>query len=122
MVLNMDDIIPPMRQGNIIPFPAGRRARRCTFPVECAQEVQTLPAASAQVHPVVQLRKKLGIKQRVLADLTGLGLTTIKRVEYREKVSLYTVSAICEFFSERFKRSFAMGEIVPISQWQGYDG
>lgn len=133
MAMNMGDITPPVRQGNIIPFPVGRCARRCTFPVGCVQEVPILPVASAQaqafehplsriteqiqVHPVVRLRKRLGIKQHVLADLTGLGLTTIKRVEYGQRVSPYTVSALCVFFSERLKRPFEPEELVYASQW-----
>lgn len=138
MVMNMSEITLPARQGNIIPFPVGRRARRYTFSGEWMQETPPPFVAPArvqvpeqafgrrgekvQIHPVVQLRKKLGIKQQVLADLVGLGVTTIKRVEAGERVSAYTVSALCAFFSERYKRPFEFGEIVPLAQWQGFDG
>lgn len=72
----------------------------------------------AQVHPLVLQRKRLGIKQQALADLTGLGITTIKRAEYGDKISPYTISAICSFFSERLKRQFQPEELFLTSQWQ----
>src|SRR6266516_3005873 len=57
-----------------------------------------------KIHPLQAARKKLGMKQHVLADLTGLSTPTIKRAERGEKVSSFTIAQICDFFSTRWKR------------------
>ena len=57
-----------------------------------------------KIHPLQQARKKLGIKQKVLADLTGLSEPTIKRAERGELLSAYSVAQICEYFSQRYGR------------------
>ncbi len=57
-----------------------------------------------KIHPLQAARKKLGMKQHVLADLTGLSTPTIKRAERGEKVSSFTIAQLCDFFSTRWKR------------------
>jgi transcriptional regulator with XRE-family HTH domain len=57
-----------------------------------------------EIHPLQQARRKLGIKQHVLADLTGLSTPTIKRAERGEKLSPFTITQLCNFFATRWKR------------------
>lgn len=57
-----------------------------------------------KIHPLQEARKKLGMKQHVLADLTGLSTPTIKRAERGEKLSFFTIAQLCDFFSTRWKR------------------
>jgi tetratricopeptide (TPR) repeat protein/transcriptional regulator with XRE-family HTH domain len=64
-----------------------------------------------KIHPLQQARKKLGIKQKVLADLTGLSEATIKRAERGELLSPYTIAQICEYFSRRYSRQVEPQEL-----------
>lgn len=69
------------------------------------------------VHPLQRARKKLGIKQKVLADLTGLSEPTIKRAESGKLLDTYTVSAICDYFSMRYGRQVSAEELGLRTQW-----
>lgn len=64
-----------------------------------------------KIHPLQQARKKLGIKQKVLADLTGLSEATIKRAERGEPLNPYTIAQICEYFSRRYSRQIEPEEL-----------
>ncbi len=70
------------------------------------------------VHPLQQARKKLGIKQQVLADLTGLSLPTIKRAEQGKPLGDYAISAICNYFSTRYKRQIGRQELGLHTRWE----
>jgi transcriptional regulator with XRE-family HTH domain len=71
-----------------------------------------------RIHPLQQARKKLGIKQQVLADLTGLSIATIKRAEKGETISLFSISQICQYFSNRYNRSVEAQELGLQNQWE----
>jgi tetratricopeptide (TPR) repeat protein/transcriptional regulator with XRE-family HTH domain len=64
-----------------------------------------------KIHPLQQARKNLGIKQKALADLTGLSEATIKRAERGELLSPYTIAQICEYFSRRYSRQVEPQEL-----------
>src|SRR5438067_484141 len=53
-----------------------------------------------RIHPLQRARKKLGMKQQALAELSGLSTATIKRAELDEILSAYSVTQICAFFCE----------------------
>jgi len=71
-----------------------------------------------KIHPLQAARKKLGIKQSVLADLTGLSTPTIKRAEGGEPLNAFSVSQICEYFSMRYNRKVEPQELGLHSQWE----
>lgn len=75
----------------------------------------------AKIHPLQQARKRLGIKQNVLADLTGLSTPTIKRAEHGDPLSMYSVSQICEYFSMRYRRKVEPQELGLHCQWESED-
>lgn len=68
-------------------------------------------------HPLQQARKRLGIKQTVLADLTGLSAPTIRRAERGESLSAYSITQICAYFSLRYDRCVEPRELGLCSQW-----
>lgn len=70
-----------------------------------------------KVHPLQRARKRLGIKQKTLADFTGLSVPTIKRAERGEVLGDYTISAICEFFSQKYGRSVDRRELGLRARW-----
>lgn len=70
------------------------------------------------IHPLQQARRKLGIKQKVLADLTGLSEPTIKRAESGRPLDDYTITAICDFFSMRYERQVDAGELGLHAKWE----
>ena len=71
-----------------------------------------------QIHPLQQARKKLGIKQTVLADLTGLSEPTIKRAESGRPLDDYTITAICDYFSMRYGRGVKPEELGLHARWE----
>jgi tetratricopeptide (TPR) repeat protein/transcriptional regulator with XRE-family HTH domain len=71
-----------------------------------------------QIHPLQQARKKLGIRQKVLADLTGLSEPTIKRAESGKPLDDYTISAICEYFAMRYGRQVKPEELGLRAKWE----
>jgi tetratricopeptide (TPR) repeat protein/DNA-binding XRE family transcriptional regulator len=71
-----------------------------------------------QIHPLQKARKKLGIKQKVLADLTGLSEPTIKRAESGSPLDDYTISAICDYFSMRQGRQVKPEELGLHAKWE----
>lgn len=71
-----------------------------------------------KIHPLQEARKRLGIKQSVLADLTGLSIPTIKRAEAGGPLNAYSVSQICEYFSMRYGRKVEPQELGLRFQWQ----
>jgi transcriptional regulator with XRE-family HTH domain len=75
-----------------------------------------------EIHPLQRARKKLGIKQKVLADLTGLSEPTIKRAERGSPLEDYTISALCEYFSKRFGRQVHREELGLRAKWEENDG
>ncbi len=75
-----------------------------------------------KIHPLQRARKKLGIKQKTLADLTGLSEPTIKRAERGSPLEDYTISAICEYFSQRFGRQVHREELGLRAKWEEDNG
>src|SRR5437868_7371001 len=71
-----------------------------------------------QIHPLQKARKKLGIKQKVLADLTGLSEPTIKRAENGRPLDDYTITAICDYFSMRYGREVDTSELGLHAKWE----
>src|SRR5256885_12892355 len=71
-----------------------------------------------QIHPLQQARRKLGIKQKVLADLTGLSEPTIKRAESGRPLDDYTITAICDYFSMRYGRKVDAEELGLHAKWE----
>ncbi len=71
-----------------------------------------------EIHPLQKARKKLGIKQKVLADLTGLSEPTIKRAERGEALEAYTIFAICDYFSKRLGRQVDRKELGLRAKWE----
>src|SRR5258706_2764209 len=71
-----------------------------------------------QIHPLQQARRKLGIKQKVLADLTGLSEPTIKRAESGKPLDEYTNTAICDYFSMRYGREVKPEELGLHAKWE----
>ena len=71
-----------------------------------------------QIHPLQRARKKLGIKQKVLADLTGLSEPTIKRAERGNALDDYTIAAICGYFSKRLGRQVDRQELGLHAKWE----
>jgi DNA-binding XRE family transcriptional regulator len=70
------------------------------------------------IHPLQQARKKLGLKQKILADLTGLSEPTIKRAERGEPLEDFTISAICKYFSDRYGRQVDQYELGLHAKWE----
>ena len=70
------------------------------------------------IHPLQKARKKLGIKQRVLADLTGLSEPTIKRAEGSKALDTYSISAICDYFTQRYGRQVTAKELGLHTSWE----
>lgn len=70
------------------------------------------------IHPLQQARRKLGIKQTVLADLTGLSEPTIKRAENGRPLDDYTIAAICDYFSMRYRREVKAEELGLHAKWE----
>src|SRR5436190_21859894 len=70
------------------------------------------------IHPLQQARRKLGIKQKVLADLTGLSEPTIKRAESGRPLDDYTIKAICDYFSMRYRREVKPEELALHAKWE----
>src|SRR5947209_20001884 len=71
-----------------------------------------------QIHPLQKARKKLGIKQKVLADLTGLSEPTIKRAESGRPLDDYTIIALCDYFSMRYRREVKPEELGLHAKWE----
>src|SRR5579863_2732874 len=71
-----------------------------------------------EVRPLQQARRKLGIKQTVLADLTGLSEPTIKRAESGRPLDDYTITAICDYFSMRYGREVKPEELGLYARWE----
>src|SRR5690348_10133800 len=71
-----------------------------------------------QIHPLQQARRKLGIKQKVLADLTGLSEPTIKRAESGKPLDDYTITAICDYVTRRYGRKVEAGEFGLHARWE----
>ena len=71
-----------------------------------------------RIHPLQQARKKLRLKQKVLADLTGLSEPTIKRAERGEPLEDFTISAICKYFSLRYGRQVDQHELGLRAKWE----
>lgn len=74
--------------------------------------------STINIHPLQQARKKLGIKQKVLAELIGLSEATIKRAESGKVLDDYTVYTICEFFAEKCGREVTPQELGLHRQWE----
>src|SRR5947209_9979146 len=70
------------------------------------------------IHPLQQARRKLGIKQIVLADLTGMSEPTIKRAENGRPLDDYTIAAICDYFSLRYGREVNAEELGLHARWE----
>src|SRR5205085_3634361 len=70
------------------------------------------------IHPLQQARRKLGIKQKVLADLTRLSEPTIKRAESGRPLDDYTITAICDYFSMRYGRKVHAEELGLHARWE----
>ena len=70
-----------------------------------------------KIHPLQQARKRLGIKQVVLADLTGLSVPTIKRAERGDALNAFSISQICDYFSLRYNRRVEPQELGLRGQW-----
>jgi DNA-binding XRE family transcriptional regulator len=73
------------------------------------------------MHPLQQARKKLRLKQKALADLTGLSEPTIKRAERGEPLEDFTISAICKYFSTRYGRPVDQHELGLHAKWETKD-
>ncbi len=73
------------------------------------------------MHPLQHARKKLRLKQKVLADLTGLSEPTIKRAERGEPLEDFTISAICQYFSTRYGRQVDQQELGLCAKWETKD-
>ncbi|TMC16079.1 MAG: helix-turn-helix transcriptional regulator [Chloroflexi bacterium] len=71
-----------------------------------------------KIHPLQRARKQLGLKQQVLADLTGLSLPTIKRAERGLVLNDYSISQICTYFSMRYNRKVEPQELGLYGQWE----
>lgn len=71
-----------------------------------------------KIHPLQKARKRLGIKQNVLADLTELSTPTIKRAERGESLSAYSIAQICAYFSMRYGRKVDSQELGLCSKWE----
>ena len=53
-----------------------------------------------QLHPLKLERIKRHLTQRMLADFTCLGLSTIERAEAGKPLSFYVHSQLCQFFGK----------------------
>jgi DNA-binding XRE family transcriptional regulator/tetratricopeptide (TPR) repeat protein len=71
-----------------------------------------------EVHPLQRARRRLGITQKTLADFTLLSEPTIKRAEQGKLLDDYTITAICEFFSQKYGRPVEREELGLRARWE----